>query len=390
MPTPSQTRALQEILGYGKFIWRKGGVYILGALLLFAGVAYFAIRHLGGSDTTIRVLTYVIGPLFYFLLFGWFFQYLQNLRIDDQIRDTLARLFSGADQNVFRALSDQARQDIVEKSLKASLGDEYGDRLYLELVRGYMSREKDFRSDYRYIITCLDSPRLPEPNVQEIEPLLARLRDNAHQYTWIAQDISFKRNGYSADRNEESLYFNFALSGDQLNEFFSHDAIFFREVLQFDTEVRNLVLNLSQPELLFFVRDVLRFRAKDIEKADMELPYSVVWENTPHRGKYIRIVIKNPSGRLEGSGCGITFELPHFRQSSYFIVTMPRPIKTGAQITFNRNHSMMQLQPVIYLDREAYDEKVTPPESPDPQTIQVNTRKWVFPRGGITFVWRYH
>jgi hypothetical protein len=130
------------------------------------------------------------------------------------LKETLTSAFSGSSPNIFASLHDDMRQEIVRKTLTASLGEVYGDRVYYEIVQGYLAREKD--------------------------------------------------------------YCYFAIDEDQLNEFLLDDDVFFREVIQLASETMALLLALSEAELDSFIRHVVKFRSTLEFDQTADLYYSVV------------------------------------------------------------------------------------------------------------------
>lgn len=391
--------------------WLSLLAFTLCALMTFAYAPLFAFLKLlpvfqdGGYINTQSLGSFFLAlrdALGLFAIATFLSHFIQLDNITDRIKDTLAFTFTTGEEGkgLFTKFTPQTRSAIVKNVLRASLDDVYGEKVYGGVVKRYMEGERDYRRNFLYKITCHDQLDFPQLKDKALQKLMADLQNE--DYIWVEQELSYTQHEFIYNKELKKLTAQIAMSDSLFRASIRDEALFFREILHLDDELAKGLLALNERQLRSLMRDVFNFKAYSLapqnaqgEPSRNELDFRIWWTKPQNLSdqlsgqKYITIEIENPSGESEGSGCVLSFRLPHKNDASYFVVTMPKPTEAGAIIQFTKSDQMTGLAAVPYLPKDAYQTVATPRGQDDnPDALTITTKEWTFPTGGITFVWR--
>lgn len=322
-----------------------------------------------------------------------FLKWNQLKQVNSTIIGTLLKIYGGAEQEIFSQLPDDEKQRIVRKSVVNILGNEYGSVLFDEILAPYLDKEINYRDSFQYHIACNDSLKIADNKVANsnvVREFLALTRDD---YIWVSQSLTYTRFSATDNKQIPHLIARFTFSQDQLNQFIVTDELFFREIIRVPERVSTLLTQMSEKQLREFLRDVLGFRVFSPDGVTA-LSHTAHWivDHSTHE-KFIEIRIANPTNAYQGSGCRLEFTLPHDKFEKEFLVTMPVPTKSGAEVSFTKSPSMKNLSYIPFISSfrhknyEATHHTATPSDSDGPDTINIRLTGWSFPTSGMVFVW---
>ena len=313
----------------------------------------------------------------------------EDRRVQHMITSTLLRIFMGQDREIFSPLSPGLKQQIVQHSIENLLDSNYGSVLYSQIVAPYLEEESPYRRSFVYDIACLDELALQRPVPAGSKPALfvEQARD---QFTWIRQEVSYTRHGFKKDRIEPSLVAVFAFTQAQLNAFVMKEGsreLFFRELIHVPTDLKDFLFSLNDAEINLIFTSVFDFRAYG--EGNTALPFAVRWKPGANPGdKYVEVRIRNPAGRLNGSGCRLGFVLPHEKADQSFLVTLRNPVEPRAQVVFTGSPAMESVSCIPFTSQfRSGGTEIK--EMQDAKTIAITTRDWLFPISGAMFIWKY-
>jgi hypothetical protein len=366
-------RFLRDIEWYWWVVWLMGLVILLAIAIPRYWLGMLQEPEFGT----------LFGVLASFVLVTFFTNRLLISGLQNTVTQALGIAFSRGEAGLFNHLERQTRALIVENALTASLGQTYGGSVFKEVVRDYIEGDRDYRAKFNYEIACLD--RLggaPTPFVSKLEGLFP-----PQDYLWVGQDLVFTQHGFQRERSLLHLTARIALNSAQFEEAVRDPFLYFREFLQLDDKARAWIEALHEDELRKVLADC--FDLGVFAPDGRPVGYTVGWQGDKVVGKSISLTIDNHNGLNEGSGCRLRFRLPHRRDATFFVVTMPKPTEEGARITFTRAPSMSGLAPVVYLPRRSFMlRKLDGDGDHNPARVEIETTSWTFPTGGITFTWR--
>ncbi len=339
------------------------------------------------------ILDSVIGALPAVIILDIFLKWDQIKQVNNTIVGTLAKIYGGAEQEIFSQLPDDEKRRIVRKSVVNILGEEYGSVLFDEILAPYLNREINYRDKFQYHISCDDVISDIDPNAASDDFVKDFINFTQKEHLWVSQKLGYTRFS-SAETNEvPHLVARFAFSQDQLNQFIVTDELFFREIIRVPVEARKLLMGLDEQQLgrLFHAVFGLSVRSPN---GKTKLKHSVHWASDDGGQKYVEVRIENPGASYQGSGCQLQFTLPHRISENEFLVTMPVPTSAGAEISFEKSPSMRRLSfiPFISSFRRKNYKVAYSPQAPDsvegPDAITIQMTGWSFPTSGLVFVWK--
>jgi hypothetical protein len=312
---------------------------------------------------------------------------LEDLRVGYLITDTIAQIFLGQNRDVFLQLDARLKRRIVRESLENLLESQYGSILYSQIVAPYLEEESPYRRAFRYHIACEDTLEIERPPLAP-SPAAFFLERTKDKFTWIRQEVSYTRHGFKIDRAQGQLVAVFAFTQAQLNSFVMNKGsreIFFRELIRIPEEHKQFLFSLNDEGIMLVFTSVFRFRAYDPETRT-KLETEIGWKTgAVPSDKYVEVRVRNPSGRLEGSGCRLEFVLPHDKADRQFLVTLPNPIEAGAEVSFTRSASMTTFSCIPFTSQ--FRTGGTTIDTSNPDKICITTGHWLFPTSGAMFVW---
>ena len=340
------------------------------------------------------VVTNITTALLSYLLIGFFSNLLLIRTVQSGIQETVQEtlplvLTSDEDRSIFKSLGPDIRSTIVKQTLRAQLGGRFGELIYRGIVEPYMKEEQDCRLNLVYAVKCIDEIGSCSARSPDIRSFFDYFKSLSSEYLWVSQSIGYTRDNFREDSDLQFLRVQFVFSMGQLEAAVHDHSLFFREVLHVSDEVRQALTRLEPEQLQEFVYCVLNFSATT--PAGNQLRWQAQLGRSADGRPLIEIVIENPSSRRQGSGCRIQFCLPHKRDERHFVITMPRPTASGAEITFEKAPSMRELSEFSYLSDNSSDytiERFGGDSEVGPDVVKVHTLQWMFPMSGIIFFWK--
>lgn len=376
-----------------KYGWTANVALLLGSELVAqraAGLTDYITR----TPWVLELVEALIGGFAITIVLGVFLKWDEIKRVDSAITRTLVAIYGGAEREIFSQLPDAEKQRIVRKSVVNILGDEYGSVLFDEILAPYLDREINYRDNFQYSIVCRDALPIATGKATSTDSAKEFISLTKGEFIWVSQSLAYTRSSATDDKEIPHLYARFTFSQDQLNQFIVTDELFFREIIRVPESVRNLLYNMNERHIGEFFREILGFRVFSADGLTA-LNYSTHWiEDHSTREKFIEFRIDNPSNAYRGSGCRLEFTLPHHKTEKEFLVTIPVPTKSGAEISFTRSPSMRMLSYIPFFSSfrqqnyEAVPSTLTPGDINGPETIKLHLTGWSFPTSGMVFVWK--
>jgi hypothetical protein len=308
--------------------------------------------------------------------------------IQASLQATLQLIFSGDTPEIFGQLSDQQRARIVRGSLVSTLGKEYGDGFYDQMVAAYLKRDVSYRKGFVYNIRCYESIPRPISKIFTTHINYDFFENISDEHLWVRQTVAYERCGSHKTKPLPKLFARFALNRKQLNTFIADDTLFFRELLRVSPSVRRYIQDLDDRGMDALVRNVMQLRISEISSG-REIDYQVLQKRDADQCAFFEVEFHNPTGVLERAGCSMDFSLPHLRADKEFLVTLPQPVEPVAEVSFTKSALMKDLSYIPFISNfnsDTFKEEVIA-QNKQIETIKIKIKGWAFPTGGLVFVW---
>lgn len=323
------------------------------------------------------------------VLFGVIYAWLTREDYDAIIQQALV-LTLGGNEQLFKNLDLSVRKSFVGATLGATLGRETGGAVFDEVVNPLMTATTPYRHNFRYEITCLDTPPGPLTNA---DAALAKLHGeiaNSPRYFWLEQKVAYDwRRPMGKERLPFAGPFVIGLAFDErrLENLMGNDNVFFREVIKLEPAQRDAILHLDNAALKAFIKQTLEFKVS-ARVGGGEVDYEVKIDSQPGLSPIISLVTAELDDVATKCGIEISFRMPQLREITRFVVALPQPTQ-NPRITFTRAAHMTRLEPVRYMSRirSGGIEEHPHDASDDPAGFTIAATGWTFPTSGVMFVW---
>jgi hypothetical protein len=208
-----------------------------------------------------------------------------------------------------------------------------------------------------------------------------RVTDVADQLDLLRQRLSYgSPQGITNADGEIELRFVF--NRNELEAAFRDSHVFFREILEIDPDLRDLILDTNEQHLSQAVSILFGLMAQN--SVNGQLRWRACWSDGDI--KYIKVLVDAPVGHgVDPNFCTIDFHIPQRKSKPFCLMQIGAP-------TFEPVLQFHHLDPDIELDMfPFFPESVKEDPRPfTPNQIEYTAPdSWVFPRSGVVFAWRH-
>jgi hypothetical protein len=328
------------------------------------------------------------------LIFYIFFHYATTTTFVNHVEKTVVQLLSG-DEKMFENLSAKTKEKYVANSVRSTIGPKFGDAVVKEIITPYLRHLVPNRLNFEYHILALDD----NPEFSAVESnksdrcnaIIEKLSESTNKYLWLNQSCQ-----YSPDNPAETVQvrgpFVIAVTFDKmvLQKLLPNNAIFFREIIELEKELKEIIAQFTDVDADVFIRSVLQMTVTEIKGERAPLSFTVEIKKSDSALPYIQITTAALPSGSDSDGICVAFNSPQSREAPWFVTSLPQPCLDPI-VTFQRNAKMTKLEPVLFLSnfQEGKIDIQKFPKSEDPLRFQIEVDGWTFPINGVMFTWRY-
>jgi hypothetical protein len=365
-------------------------LFIVWLILLFKG-EWIDAQGAVAEDLRDQLQHVILLVLIFYLVYDTVTTTAFVNHIRDTVLGKIVDLLAG-NRAMFDNLSAATKERYVVNSIQSTLGDEFGNAVIDEIVRPHLRRLVPYRKNFRYKIAALEiAPNFAGIAHENCRKMIQKLTPE-NGYFWLNQYFRYSRRGSHLPGPEKGPFL-LAITFDsfELQQLLPQHDMFFREIIEFDDELKAIAKNFSKDEADEFVRKVLGLAVSEIAGLERSVEYQVTVENPGSQKLFIKITTSQlPEDSISG-GIAISFNTPKSSEAPWFITSLPQPCERPV-ISFRKNAHMTQLEPVLFMSNlqpgkiavERY-----PKGSTDPDECEVTVDGWTFPTNGVMFTWRY-